>query len=163
LWDVKGVNILWTIGSQMAVRLSALCASSTSLPGRFLLLISVRGSVDCRATVRQEGLGQLEIPMTSSWIEPATFQLVATACSRHILMQSLKYIRVHCVYGNRHYKQVFKIYYDTSSITSQHNLPFITLVSGTASLNTPRPRFAAKPLTDVRKVMFNSHSTPATT
>jgi hypothetical protein len=46
----------------MAVRLSALHAGRPRLylSGRFLVLISVRGCVDSRATVRLEGLGQLE-------------------------------------------------------------------------------------------------------
>jgi hypothetical protein len=45
-------------------------------PGRFLILIFDRGSVDPRAIVRLEGLGKLKNPMTSSGLEPATFMLV---------------------------------------------------------------------------------------
>jgi hypothetical protein len=37
-------------------------------PGRFLVLISVRGRVDPRAVVRLEGLGQLKNPVISSGI-----------------------------------------------------------------------------------------------
>jgi hypothetical protein len=44
-------------------------------PGIFLVLISVRGWVDPKVTVRVEELGQFEIPMTSFGIKPATFRL----------------------------------------------------------------------------------------
>jgi hypothetical protein len=54
----------------MAVRLLASRAGRRLPPGRFLVLISVRGSVEPRAMVRLEGLGQLKNPMTSSGIEP---------------------------------------------------------------------------------------------
>jgi hypothetical protein len=44
----------------MAVRLSALHAARPLPPGRFLVLISLRGSVDAKAIVRLVGLGQLK-------------------------------------------------------------------------------------------------------
>jgi hypothetical protein len=46
-------------------------------PRWFLVLISVIGWVDPRATVWLEGLGQLKNPMTSSGIKLTTFWLVA--------------------------------------------------------------------------------------
>jgi hypothetical protein len=61
----------------MVVRLSALRAGRPLPPGGFLVLISVRGRADSRATVRLEGLYQSKNPVTSSGIEPATFRLVA--------------------------------------------------------------------------------------
>jgi hypothetical protein len=60
----------------MAVKLSALRAGRSLPPGRFLLLISVRGWVDPRAIVQLEGLGQLK-KSTSLGLEPATFRFVA--------------------------------------------------------------------------------------
>jgi hypothetical protein len=39
--------------AQMVDRLSALCAGHNLLPGRFLLLLSVRGKIDSRAIVRE--------------------------------------------------------------------------------------------------------------
>jgi hypothetical protein len=48
------------ISSQMTVRLSALSASRSLPPERFLVLISVRGWVDPRAIVQLEGIGQLK-------------------------------------------------------------------------------------------------------
>jgi hypothetical protein len=61
----------------MAVKLSALRTGRPLPPGRFLVLISVRGWIDSRATVQLEGLGQFKNPVTSLGIEPVTFRLVA--------------------------------------------------------------------------------------
>jgi hypothetical protein len=60
----------------MAVWLPLLRAGRTLPPGRFLVLISVRGWVDPRAVVRLEGLGKLKKKSASSELEPATFRLV---------------------------------------------------------------------------------------
>jgi hypothetical protein len=54
----RGSHIFHTIGSQMAVSLSALLDGRPLPPGIFLVLISVRGSVDPRAISRLEGSGQ---------------------------------------------------------------------------------------------------------
>jgi hypothetical protein len=56
----------------MVVRLSALCTGCPLLPGRFLVLISIRGFVNPRAIVLLEGLGQFKNPMISSGIEATT-------------------------------------------------------------------------------------------
>jgi hypothetical protein len=42
----RGSHIFWTVGPQLAVRLSALHAGRSLTPRRFLVLISVRGRVD---------------------------------------------------------------------------------------------------------------------
>jgi hypothetical protein len=72
----------------MTARLSALRTGRPLPSGRLLVLVFIRGLVDPRTTVRLEGLGQLQIAMTSSGIEPATFQLVAQCLNPTTLPRS---------------------------------------------------------------------------
>jgi hypothetical protein len=71
----------------MAVR-SAL-RTGRLLPPVLLVLISVRGWVYTRATVRLEGLGQLKIAMTWSGIEPKIFVCVSASDGRLMNVKSL--------------------------------------------------------------------------
>jgi hypothetical protein len=72
----RGYHIFYTFGLHIAMRFSAFSAGRPLPPGRFLVLISVRGWVDPRAILRLEGLGQLKSPVISSRVESAAFRLV---------------------------------------------------------------------------------------
>jgi hypothetical protein len=82
LWDVDVLTYsrlsahTWRWGCE-AYEQAALYA-----PGRFLVLISVRGWVEPRTILRLQGLGQLKNPTTSLWIEPATFRLVVQCLNK---------------------------------------------------------------------------------
>jgi hypothetical protein len=71
-----GSHTFYTIGSQTAVRLSALRAGRPLPPRKIPGTHFYENWVDPRAIVRLEGLGQLK-KFTSSGPEPATFRLVA--------------------------------------------------------------------------------------
>jgi hypothetical protein len=68
----------------MAVRLSALRAGRPLPPGKFLVLISVRGCVDPRTIVLLEGFGQLKSLMTSSGIVPQIKIKYITICIKKL-------------------------------------------------------------------------------
>jgi hypothetical protein len=84
----------------MAVRLSALRTGCPLTPGKFLVLISVRGWVDLRAKVRLEGVDQLKNAMTLSGNEPATFRLVAQ-CANQLRYRVPTIIPVHTCFLSR--------------------------------------------------------------
>jgi hypothetical protein len=78
----------------MAMRFSALLAGRALPPGRFLVHISVRNCVKCRAIMRLEGLGQLKNQESSLGIETATFWLVAERLNQ-LRYHVLHFISIH--------------------------------------------------------------------
>jgi hypothetical protein len=67
-WPIR----LWDVEAPTFSRQSVHRWSVPFTPVRFLVLISVK--VGPTAIVQLEGLGHLKSPMTSLWIEPATFR-----------------------------------------------------------------------------------------
>jgi hypothetical protein len=63
----------------MAVRLSALRVGRPLPPGRFLVLISVRGLVELKAIERLEGLGQLKFQLPHQESNPRPLGLYHNA------------------------------------------------------------------------------------
>jgi hypothetical protein len=106
----------YTIGSQMAVRLSSLRAGRPLPPGRFLVLISIRGCLDPRAIVRLGKNRSFDNPMTSSDIEPKTFRLV-----REWLNQ-LRY-RVPQIMLSTNYKPI-RIYWNNFAVRRKQDFEF---------------------------------------
>ena len=78
------------------VRLSAVCTGCLYPQEVFLVLISVKGWVDPKATVWLEGLCQWKIPVTPSRIEPATFWLVVQCLNQLRYHVSLYFCILDC-------------------------------------------------------------------
>jgi hypothetical protein len=107
LWDVEAPT--FTVGSEMAVRLSDLCTGRPLPPGKFLILISVRDSVHPKAIARLERSSDLiknetsDIPTYSKVPKLSTIPRAAlcTSCpmpiSRWIWINTswLIYIYIH--------------------------------------------------------------------
>jgi hypothetical protein len=99
----------------MVVRLSASRASRPLLPVCFLVLISVRGWVDPRATVRLEGLGQMKnLAHRESNLWPSGLR--HSTSTNYIYRNSLKYanyfttLQIEFLYFKTTYLSLFKIH-----------------------------------------------------
>jgi hypothetical protein len=122
----RGSRIFYTVDSQKAVRLSALCAGHPLPSGTFLVLISVRGWTDPRTIVRLEGLGQLKKSYNLIG-NPATFNL-----NKHRPTFTVKVMYWNTKHGIPTEKQYFK---SDSTRTISSCFGWIPLVTSIYLLN----------------------------
>jgi hypothetical protein len=124
----------------LVVRLSNLPAGRLLPPGRFLVLISVRGWVDPRAIVRLEGLGQLK-KSTSSWLESVTFRLIAvpqlpTVCTLIHISKTINYaLKIYFFLTNYlNFLKLLIIVFELISVCKLKNWQNLFVISSTQIL-----------------------------
>jgi hypothetical protein len=89
--DCETSRLIHFLDSRLTDGCEVVSLTNPLSPGRFLVLISVRNSVESRATVGLEGIGQLRNPMTLSEIQPSTFNL-GVCCLKELCYRVPQYI-----------------------------------------------------------------------
>jgi hypothetical protein len=108
----RGCHIFWTIGSQMAVRFSALRTGRPLPPRRFLAFIIVRGWVDPWVILRLDGLRQLK--KSNDLIGNRTCDLPASS----VVSQPIRLPRAPQTRGKHSYFELNKNYIKSSPISN---------------------------------------------